>query len=109
MNAANMCNGGSVDPLCFSPVCLCCSDEDDELYEKLSGEHRRLECLMHLLAELKDSDLPGDFFLDLLKVNHKQARFLFKQPRPYSRFSKKKKKDFVFLSQGSSEYFSHME
>ncbi|XP_004070206.1 transport and Golgi organization protein 6 homolog isoform X1 [Oryzias latipes] len=44
-----------------------CSDEDDELYEKLSGEHRRLECLMHLLAELKDSDLPGDFFLDLLK------------------------------------------
>uniref|UniRef100_A0A3P9IVY3 Transport and golgi organization 6 homolog (Drosophila) n=1 Tax=Oryzias latipes TaxID=8090 RepID=A0A3P9IVY3_ORYLA len=44
-----------------------CSDEDDELYEKLSGEHQRLECLMHLLAELKDSDLPGDFFLDLLK------------------------------------------
>uniref|UniRef100_A0A8C7ZD72 Transport and golgi organization 6 homolog (Drosophila) n=1 Tax=Oryzias sinensis TaxID=183150 RepID=A0A8C7ZD72_9TELE len=67
VNAANTCNGGSVDPLCFSPVCLCCSDEDDELYEKLSGEHRRLECLMHLLAELKDSDLPGDFFLDLLK------------------------------------------
>uniref|UniRef100_A0A3P9MAW6 Transport and golgi organization 6 homolog (Drosophila) n=1 Tax=Oryzias latipes TaxID=8090 RepID=A0A3P9MAW6_ORYLA len=44
-----------------------CSDEDDELYEKLSGEHRRLECLIHLLAELQDSDLPGDFFLDLLK------------------------------------------
>ncbi|RVE72154.1 hypothetical protein OJAV_G00059170 [Oryzias javanicus] len=44
-----------------------CSDEDDELYEKLSGEQWRLECLMHLLAELKDSDLPGDFFLDLLK------------------------------------------
>ncbi|XP_024138311.1 transport and Golgi organization protein 6 homolog [Oryzias melastigma] len=44
-----------------------CSDEDDELYEKLSGEQWRLECLIHLLAELKDSDLPGDFFLELLK------------------------------------------
>ncbi|KAM7002325.1 transport and Golgi organization protein 6 homolog [Tautogolabrus adspersus] len=43
-----------------------CSDEDDALYEKLSGEQWRLECLMQLLAELKDSDLPGDFFLDLL-------------------------------------------
>ncbi|XP_049580174.1 transport and Golgi organization protein 6 homolog [Syngnathus scovelli] len=43
-----------------------CSDEDDALYEKLSGEQWRLECLMHLLAELKDSDVPGDFFLDLL-------------------------------------------
>lgn len=44
-----------------------CSDEDDALYEKLSGEQWRLECLMQLLAELKDSDLPGDFFLDLLQ------------------------------------------
>ncbi|XP_024858552.1 transport and Golgi organization protein 6 homolog [Kryptolebias marmoratus] len=44
-----------------------CSDEDDQLYEKLSGEQWRLESLMQLLAELKDSDLPGDFFLDLLK------------------------------------------
>ncbi|XP_060933350.1 transport and Golgi organization protein 6 homolog [Limanda limanda] len=44
-----------------------CSDEDDALYEKLSGEQWRLECLMHLLAELKDSDLPGDFFLELLQ------------------------------------------
>ncbi|KAK2841758.1 hypothetical protein Q5P01_011958 [Channa striata] len=43
------------------------SDEDDVLYEKLSGEQWRLECLTHLLAELKDSDLPGDFFLDLLQ------------------------------------------
>ena len=45
------------------------SDEDDALYEKLSGEQWRLECLMQLLAELKDSDLPGDFFLDLLQVS----------------------------------------
>ncbi|XP_019112739.2 transport and Golgi organization protein 6 homolog isoform X2 [Larimichthys crocea] len=44
-----------------------CSDEDEALYEKVSGEQWRLECLMQLLAELKDSDLPGDFFLDLLK------------------------------------------
>ncbi|XP_041652098.1 transport and Golgi organization protein 6 homolog [Cheilinus undulatus] len=60
----------------FSPgsdggVKLCsregCSDEDDALYEKLSGEQWRLECLMQLLAELKDSDLPGDFFLALLQ------------------------------------------
>ncbi|XP_038562281.1 LOW QUALITY PROTEIN: transport and Golgi organization protein 6 homolog [Micropterus salmoides] len=43
------------------------SDEDDALYEKLSGEQWRLECLMQLLAELKDCDLPGDFFLDLLQ------------------------------------------
>ncbi|KAF1387128.1 hypothetical protein PFLUV_G00102050 [Perca fluviatilis] len=42
-------------------------EEDDALYEKLSGEQWRLECLMQLLAELKDSDLPGDFFLDLLE------------------------------------------
>ncbi|XP_038126155.1 transport and Golgi organization protein 6 homolog [Cyprinodon tularosa] len=44
-----------------------CSDEDEELYEKLSSEQWRLECLMHLLAQLKDSDLPGDFFLELLQ------------------------------------------
>ncbi|XP_070763737.1 LOW QUALITY PROTEIN: transport and Golgi organization protein 6 homolog [Enoplosus armatus] len=44
-----------------------CSDEDDALYEKLSGEQWRLKCLMQLLAELKDCDLPGDFFLDLLQ------------------------------------------
>lgn len=45
------------------------SDEDDEMYERLSGDQWRVECLMHLLAELKDCDLPGDFFLDLLQVN----------------------------------------
>uniref|UniRef100_A0A3P8Q867 Transport and golgi organization 6 homolog (Drosophila) n=1 Tax=Astatotilapia calliptera TaxID=8154 RepID=A0A3P8Q867_ASTCA len=44
-----------------------CSDEDDEMYERLSGDQWRVECLMHLLAELKDCDLPGDFFLDLLQ------------------------------------------
>ncbi|MEQ2159748.1 hypothetical protein GOODEAATRI_026385, partial [Goodea atripinnis] len=42
-------------------------DEDEELYKKLSGEQWRLECLMQLLAQLKDSDLPGNFFLDLLQ------------------------------------------
>uniref|UniRef100_A0A3B5M3R8 Transport and golgi organization 6 homolog (Drosophila) n=1 Tax=Xiphophorus couchianus TaxID=32473 RepID=A0A3B5M3R8_9TELE len=44
-----------------------CSDEDEELYEKLSGEQWRLECLVQLLAQLSDSDLAGDFFLDLLQ------------------------------------------
>lgn len=34
----------------------------------MSAEQWRLECLTQLLAELKDSDLPGDFFLGLLKV-----------------------------------------
>ncbi|KAM6936870.1 transport and Golgi organization protein 6 homolog [Xenentodon cancila] len=43
------------------------SNEEDEMYEKLSGEQWRLECLMQLLGELKDSDLPGDFFLDLFQ------------------------------------------
>uniref|UniRef100_A0A4W6C1I8 Transport and golgi organization 6 homolog (Drosophila) n=1 Tax=Lates calcarifer TaxID=8187 RepID=A0A4W6C1I8_LATCA len=43
------------------------SSDDDALYEKLSEEQWRLECLMQLLVELKDSDLPGDFFLDLLR------------------------------------------
>ncbi|KAG7453732.1 hypothetical protein JOB18_009148 [Solea senegalensis] len=46
-------------------------DEDDEeeeaLYEKLSEEQWRLECLMSLLSELTASDLPGDFFLHLLQ------------------------------------------
>lgn len=51
------------------PVLLNPSNEDDALYEKLSGEQWRLECLMQLLAELKDSDLPGDFLLDLLQVS----------------------------------------
>ncbi|XP_041745975.1 transport and Golgi organization protein 6 homolog isoform X1 [Coregonus clupeaformis] len=40
------------------------SNEDDALYEKVSGE----QCLAQLLAEMKDSDLPGDFFLELLQV-----------------------------------------
>ncbi|KAK7891995.1 hypothetical protein WMY93_023958 [Mugilogobius chulae] len=44
-----------------------CSNEDDVLYEKLSGEQWRLECLNELLTQIKDSDLPGDFFLDLLQ------------------------------------------
>ncbi|XP_059917132.1 transport and Golgi organization protein 6 homolog isoform X1 [Gadus macrocephalus] len=43
------------------------SDEDEALYERVSGEQRRVECLVLLLAELKDSDLPGDFFLELLQ------------------------------------------
>lgn len=49
-------------------LCWSVSDEDDALYEKLSGEQWRLDCLMELLAQLKDSDVPGAFFLDLLQV-----------------------------------------
>uniref|UniRef100_A0A8B9KYV5 Transport and golgi organization 6 homolog (Drosophila) n=1 Tax=Astyanax mexicanus TaxID=7994 RepID=A0A8B9KYV5_ASTMX len=43
-------------------------DEDDALYEKVSGEQWRVECLVQLLSEMKDSDLPGDLFLLLLQV-----------------------------------------
>ncbi|KAJ7997738.1 hypothetical protein DPEC_G00215240 [Dallia pectoralis] len=44
------------------------SDEDDALYDKVSGEQWKVECLAQLLAEMKDSDLPGDLFLELLRV-----------------------------------------
>ncbi|KAM9808169.1 LOW QUALITY PROTEIN: transport and Golgi organization protein 6 homolog [Neosynchiropus ocellatus] len=45
-----------------------CSDDDDGvLFERESEEQWRLECLMKLLAQLTDQDLPGDFFLDLLQ------------------------------------------
>lgn len=48
--------------VCFS------SDEDDALYEKVSGEQWRVQCLVQLFGEMKDSDLPGEFFLLLLQV-----------------------------------------
>lgn len=54
------------------------SEEDDVLYEKLSGEQWRLECLMHLLAELRDSDLPGAWFLDLLQARRPHTHTLQK-------------------------------
>uniref|UniRef100_A0A3B3RHF4 Transport and golgi organization 6 homolog n=1 Tax=Paramormyrops kingsleyae TaxID=1676925 RepID=A0A3B3RHF4_9TELE len=41
--------------------------EDDALYEKVSGEQWAVDCLVQLLCELKDSHLPGDFFLEMLK------------------------------------------
>ncbi|KAM8861636.1 transport and Golgi organization protein 6 homolog [Synchiropus picturatus] len=44
-----------------------CSDDDEDLFERVSEEQWRLECLMKLLAQLTDQDLPGDFFLDLLQ------------------------------------------
>uniref|UniRef100_A0A672PGK3 Transport and golgi organization 6 homolog n=1 Tax=Sinocyclocheilus grahami TaxID=75366 RepID=A0A672PGK3_SINGR len=44
------------------------SDEGDALYEKVSGEQWRVQCLVQLLGEMKDSDLPGEFFLLLLQV-----------------------------------------
>ncbi|XP_053740804.1 transport and Golgi organization protein 6 homolog isoform X2 [Synchiropus splendidus] len=44
-----------------------CSDEEEDLFERVSEEQWRLECLMKLLAQLTDQDLPGDFFLDLLQ------------------------------------------
>ncbi|KAM8891988.1 transport and Golgi organization protein 6 homolog isoform 2-T2 [Spinachia spinachia] len=53
---------------CFTKQNVChLREEDDALYEKLSEEQWRLECLMQLLAELKHCDLPGDFFLELLQ------------------------------------------
>lgn len=44
------------------------SEEDDALYEKVSSEQWRVQCLEQLLGEMKDSDLPGEFFLLLLQV-----------------------------------------
>ncbi|XP_031420785.1 transport and Golgi organization protein 6 homolog isoform X2 [Clupea harengus] len=43
------------------------SDEDEELYERLCGEQWRVECVAQLLGEMKDSDLPANFFLQLLQ------------------------------------------
>ncbi|XP_043072682.1 transport and Golgi organization protein 6 homolog [Puntigrus tetrazona] len=43
------------------------SDEDDALYEKVSHEQWRVQCLVQLFGEMKDSDLPGEFFLLLLQ------------------------------------------
>lgn len=54
--------------ICITSLFFFSSDEDDALYEQLSGEQWRLETLMHLLGELKDCDLPGTFFLDLLQA-----------------------------------------
>ncbi|KAK3570445.1 hypothetical protein QTP86_019311 [Hemibagrus guttatus] len=44
------------------------SDEDDALYEKVSGDQWKVECVVQLLAQMKDTDLPGEFFLSLLQV-----------------------------------------
>lgn len=43
------------------------SDEDDALYEKVSGDQWKVECVIQILAEMKDTDLPGEFFLFLLQ------------------------------------------
>ncbi|XP_056622852.1 transport and Golgi organization protein 6 homolog isoform X2 [Triplophysa dalaica] len=43
------------------------SDEDDALYEKVSGEQWKVQCLVQLLGEMKEGDLPGEFFLLLLE------------------------------------------
>ncbi|KAG5273642.1 hypothetical protein AALO_G00153820 [Alosa alosa] len=43
------------------------SDEDEELFERVSGEQWRVECAAQLLGEMKDSDLPANFFLQLLQ------------------------------------------
>lgn len=55
-------------PDLLTSVCAAVSDEDDALYEKLSAEQWSLDCLMQLLAQLKDCDVPANFFLDLLQV-----------------------------------------
>ncbi|KAK7152019.1 hypothetical protein R3I94_008377 [Phoxinus phoxinus] len=43
------------------------NSDEDALYEKVSGEQWRVQCLVQLLEEMKDSDLPGEFFLLLLQ------------------------------------------
>ncbi|XP_067905053.1 transport and Golgi organization protein 6 homolog isoform X2 [Heterodontus francisci] len=43
------------------------SDEDEALYEKMSSEQWLTECLAHLLSNLQESSLAGDFFIECLK------------------------------------------
>uniref|UniRef100_H3AEV0 Transport and golgi organization 6 homolog n=1 Tax=Latimeria chalumnae TaxID=7897 RepID=H3AEV0_LATCH len=43
-------------------------DEDEILYQKVSSDQWRVECLADLLSFLQESDLPGDFFIYCLKV-----------------------------------------
>ncbi|MBN3276573.1 TNG6 protein, partial [Polyodon spathula] len=45
------------------PTC----DADDALYEKISSEQWAVECFVHLLANLQETRLAGDFFIHLLK------------------------------------------
>lgn len=44
-----------------------CSEEDDQLFERLSQDQWRLQTLMQLLTELKGNQLTADFFLHLLQ------------------------------------------
>lgn len=69
---ARLCPGDG----CRPPGLPTADAEDQVLYEKLSWEQWRLECLVDLLAEMKDSDLPGTFFLLLLQARTTQERFL---------------------------------
>ncbi|XP_039619449.1 transport and Golgi organization protein 6 homolog [Polypterus senegalus] len=55
-------DGGAVCTV-KEPIC----DEDDDLYEKVSSEQWRIECFVDLLAVQQDSDLAGDFFIEILK------------------------------------------
>ncbi|XP_060779781.1 transport and Golgi organization protein 6 homolog isoform X3 [Neoarius graeffei] len=43
------------------------SDEDDALYERVSGDQWKVECVVQLLAEMKEIDVPGELFLSLLQ------------------------------------------
>ncbi|XP_038662088.1 transport and Golgi organization protein 6 homolog [Scyliorhinus canicula] len=43
------------------------SDEDEALYEKVSLEQWRTECLAQLLSYLQESSLAGDLFIECLK------------------------------------------
>ncbi|XP_043937965.1 transport and Golgi organization protein 6 homolog isoform X4 [Protopterus annectens] len=44
------------------------SEEDEALYQKVSSEQWRIECLVDLLSNLRESGLSGDFFISCLKV-----------------------------------------
>ncbi|XP_043937963.1 transport and Golgi organization protein 6 homolog isoform X2 [Protopterus annectens] len=43
------------------------SEEDEALYQKVSSEQWRIECLVDLLSNLRESGLSGDFFISCLK------------------------------------------
>ncbi|KAM4612463.1 transport and Golgi organization protein 6 homolog [Discoglossus pictus] len=67
-------HGGAVITVreCQSP------DDDDTLYEKVSGEQWRLECLVELLSVSSSSGLAADFFLFCLK----ELTTLVSEPEP---------------------------
>ncbi|CAN9493125.1 unnamed protein product [Ophioblennius macclurei] len=67
---------GVAEGFCFSPGdeggarlsrSQDCRDEDEQMFQRLSDLQMNLQTLMQLLAEMKENQLPAEFFLFLLK------------------------------------------